>query len=56
MVKLKGVQNLIEKNRMKLYEAAADFGYTDPNYVSALYKRIFGRNITAMPRHPENLE
>ncbi len=56
MVKLKGVQNLMEKNRMKLYEAAAEFGYSDPNYVSALYKRIFGRNITAMPRHPENLE
>ena len=45
-LKLKGVYALIKKEGCKLYEAAATYGYSDPNYVSALYKRMFGQNIT----------
>jgi transcriptional accessory protein Tex/SPT6 len=34
------------------YEAASMLGYSDPNYVSALYKKLFGHNITAHPNRP----
>ena len=29
-----------------LYKAAEFFGYSDPSYVSRLYKKLFGSNIT----------
>lgn len=45
-VKLKCVYALMKKEGLHLYEAAAAYGYSDPNYVSALYKRMFGKNIT----------
>jgi len=45
-IKLKGVYAMMKKEGFKLYEASAAYGYTDPNYVSALYKRMFGQNIT----------
>lgn len=45
-VKLKGIQNLIAKENIKLYKAAELYGYSDSNYVSSLYKRMFGMNIT----------
>lgn len=45
-IKLKGVYALMKKEGFKLYKASAAYGYTDPNYVSALYKRMFGQNIT----------
>ena len=31
---------------LNLYEAAAMYGDKDPNYVSRLYKELFGYNIT----------
>lgn len=43
--KLRGVKAMIDKENIKLYEASRMFGYSDPNYVSALYKKIFGVNI-----------
>ena len=49
MLKLKQVRELMEARGMKLYEAAALLGYSDPNYVSALYKKTFGHNITNPP-------
>ena len=52
--KLKGVKELIDKTNLHLYEASAIFGYNDPNYVSKLYKQLFGYNITDKPNiHPE---
>ncbi len=45
--KLSGVKNLMEKEGLKLKEACLRFGYTDPNYVSHLYKKTFGRTITS---------
>ena len=47
--KLKGVQSLMEKEHIKLYEAAQMYGFSDANYVSYLYKKTFGRSITAKP-------
>ncbi len=47
--KLKGIEALMEKEHIRLYEAARRFGYQDANYVSGLYKKIFGRNITDRP-------
>ncbi len=50
--KLEGIKNLLENERIHLYEAAELFGYTDPNYVSRLYKKLFGYNITdKLPSH-----
>ena len=38
---------LAEKNEhMNLNRAAALYGYTDPNYVSRIYKKYYGKNIT----------
>ena len=44
--KLEAIKNLIEKEQVYLYEAAAMFGYSDPNYVSRLFKKYYGYNIT----------
>ena len=51
-IKLKGVRSLMESSGMKLYEAAFQYGYSDPNCVSKLYKKMFGRNITENPAGP----
>ena len=44
--KLEGVKLLMEQKNLRLYEAALCFGYSDPNYVSRLYKKYYGHNIT----------
>lgn len=45
-IKLMKIRMLMERERMKLYEAAEQYGFSDPNYVSKLYKKLFGQNIT----------
>ena len=45
-IKLRNIHTLMENKSISLREASAIFGYTDPNYVSRLYKKIFGQNIT----------
>lgn len=47
-LKLEKIKVLIEKENAYLYEAAALYGYDDPNYVSALFKKTFGYNITKL--------
>lgn len=55
--KLEAIKNLMEKEHVHLYEAAALFGYTDPNYVSRLFKKYYGYNITdKQNRHPTIVE
>lgn len=55
--KLEGIKNLIEKESAHLYEASARFGYNDPNYVSRLFKKYYGYNITdKQKRHPTIVE
>ncbi|MBE7066812.1 MAG: helix-turn-helix transcriptional regulator [Ruminococcaceae bacterium] len=44
--KLENIANLIESEHIPLYKAAAMYGFSDANYVSRLYKKIFGHNIT----------
>ena len=44
--KLIGVRDVLLRENIHLYEAAQMFGYNDPNYVSRLYKKLFGYNIT----------
>lgn len=46
VTKLSAIRSLVEKENMRLYEAAARFGYSDPNYVSRLFKKYFGYRIT----------
>ena len=45
-MKLERIKILMEDKQLRLYEAAAVYGYSDPNYVSRLYKQFFGKNIT----------
>ena len=45
-IKLESMRSLMEKEHIYLYEAAAMYGYTDPNYVSKLFKQLYGYNIT----------
>ena len=45
-LKLSKIRMLMAREGMKLYEAAECYGFTDPNYVSKLYKKLFGQNIT----------
>lgn len=44
--KLMSLRDLLLRENVHLYEAAEMFGYSDPNYVSRLYKKLFGYNIT----------
>ena len=53
-IKLESIKSLMDNTNLHLYEAVAMFGYSDPNYVSRLYKQMFGYNITKKPRvHPK---
>ena len=45
-VKLSQMRTVMKRENLKLYEAAEMFGYADPNYVSRLYKKLFGQNVT----------
>ena len=49
MIKLKSIETIIIKENLPLYKAAEMYGYTNPNYVSLLYKKTFGRNISDKP-------
>lgn len=44
--KLEAIKALMEKERLRLREAAPLFGFSDPNYVSRLYKKYYGHNLT----------
>lgn len=44
--KLTKIRQLIVKENLKLYEAAALYGFSDPNYVSKLHKKYFGYSVT----------
>ncbi len=51
--KLTSIRSLMEKERLSLAQASLLYGYTDPNYVSRLYKQYFHINITdAVQRYP----
>lgn len=49
--KLEAIRNLMQKESAHLYEAAAMFGYNDPNYVSRLFKKYYGYHITDQQNH-----
>ncbi len=48
--KLERIKSLMEIEKVRLYQAAAMYGYSDPNYVSRLFKRYYGYNITDKPK------
>ncbi len=53
-LKLENVKSLMDNASLHLYEAAALYGYNNPDYVSKLYKQLFGHNITDHPSiHPQ---
>ena len=45
-LKLENVRNLMETRNIPLWQAAAQYGFSDPNYVSKLYKKYYNDNIT----------
>ena len=45
-VKLSRIRSLMANERIPLHSAAAMYGYSDPNYVSRLYKKYYGVCIT----------
>ncbi len=47
--KLTDIKNLLDKEHLPMYKVAEMYGYTDANYVSYLYKKLFGQNITNVP-------
>ena len=49
-LKLESMKALMEKENVFLYEAAALYGYADANYVSRLFKQLFGYNATENPK------
>ncbi|MBQ9151552.1 MAG: helix-turn-helix transcriptional regulator [Clostridia bacterium] len=55
-VKLKSMQAIMEKENLRLYQAAELFGFSDANYVSYLYKKTFGRSITSKPNLSDTSE
>lgn len=44
--KLSRIRNIMQKEKIKLNEAAYLMGYSDPNYVSKLFKKYYGFNIS----------
>jgi AraC-like DNA-binding protein len=52
--KLKGVYDLMEKEGLSLSRAASQYGYSDSNYVSRLYKRHFSVSITEAVEQSRN--
>ena len=46
LLKLKNIRILMEKENIRLYEAASIYGYSDANYVSYLYKKLYGHSIS----------
>ena len=49
-LKLENVRNLMETRNIPLWQAAAQYGFSDPNYVSKLYKKYYGHNVTNQSR------
>ena len=45
-LKLENIRDLIATKGLTLSKAAVQYGYSDPNYVSRLYKKYFNKNIT----------
>lgn len=45
-LKLQKIEELMERENMRLHEAAALFGFSDPNYVSTLFKKYKGYSVT----------
>ncbi|MBE6613308.1 MAG: helix-turn-helix transcriptional regulator, partial [Ruminococcaceae bacterium] len=45
-MKLATICAILQNEQIPLSEAAAMYGYADPNYVSRLYKSYFGRTIS----------
>ena len=46
MVKLENMATLMKREGLSLRQAAALYGYSDPNYVSRMYKQLFKHTIT----------
>ena len=49
-LKLQKIEDLMERENMRLREAAALFGFNDPNYVSTLFKKYKGYSVTKKNR------
>lgn len=50
-MKLNSIYSLIERENISLSRAAEIYGYSDPSYVSRLYKKYFGASISQNLEH-----
>jgi AraC-like DNA-binding protein len=48
--KLEAIRLLMRTEHMRLCDASAAFGYSDPNYVSRLFKKYYEYNITEIKK------
>ncbi|MBR6727639.1 MAG: helix-turn-helix transcriptional regulator [Clostridia bacterium] len=48
--KLAGIRLMMENKGIPLHQAALQYGFSDPNYVSRLYKKYYGRSVTEAVR------
>jgi AraC-like DNA-binding protein len=44
--KLARIRLMMESKGISLHQAALQYGFADPNYVSRLYKKYYGRALT----------
>lgn len=49
--KLEGIKTMMASKQVSLYQAALQYGFSDPNYVSKLYKRYFRETISQAIKH-----
>ena len=45
-IKLDNIRDLMESRGLTLCQASTQYGFSDPNYVSKLYKKYYNENIT----------
>ncbi len=45
-IKLTKIRTVMQQDNLKLHQAAELYGYEDPNYVSRLFKKYYGENVT----------
>lgn len=54
-VKLERIRTVMLKEHLPLHKAAEMYGFNDPNYVSRLYRKMYGTSLTASLQNQKQL-
>ncbi len=54
-IKLMRIRALMQTEHLPLYRAAAMYGFSDPNYVSRLFRKYYGESVTESMTRSEQL-